>query len=190
MAKYEDKLLDHNFDGIQEYDNPLPGWWVYLFIFTMIWGGLYLFYYHISGEGPSSSEEYAQEIREYKTEFAALIAAEQNVDWDNPDFKVFTESAKLQKGEDLYKKNCVSCHGALGEGGIGPNLTDPNWIHGGGMNNISRTIAKGVPEKGMLSWKNTMKKDDILSIASFVLTLEGTNPPNGKAPQGDVWSGE
>ncbi|ROL59346.1 cytochrome oxidase subunit III, partial [Bacteroidetes/Chlorobi group bacterium ChocPot_Mid] len=86
--------------------------------------------------------------------------------------------------------NCAACHGAMGEGGIGPNLPDNYWIHGNGINNIAKTIALGVPEKGMISWKATFKSNDILALASYVMSLHGTNPPNPKAPQGDLYEGK
>jgi len=187
MAKIEDKLLDHNFDGIQEYDNPLPPWWVYLFVLSIIWGGVYFFYYHISGLGPSSKDEYAQEIKDYETKYASLIKAENSVDWNNPNFEPVTDKAKIDKAKSLFLKNCVACHGNAGEGGIGPNLTDDYWIHGNTINDIAKTIALGVPEKGMITWKTSLKKDDIVSLASFILTLRGTNPPNQKAPQGNLY---
>ena len=186
MAEVEDKLLEHHYDGIQEYDNPLPPWWVYLFVVSIIWAGVYVFYYHLTGIGPGSDAEYVQEIDEYNTQFASLIAAEASVNWNEPNFEVITDNAKIEKAKALYVANCVACHGAMGEGGIGPNFTDDYWIHGNGVNNIAKTIALGVPEKGMISWKVSLKANDIVSLASYVMSLHGTNPPNAKPPQGDL----
>ncbi|MFA7626029.1 MAG: c-type cytochrome, partial [Candidatus Kapaibacterium sp.] len=87
----------------------------------------------------------------------------------------------------IFKTNCVSCHGAVGEGGIGPNLTDEFFIHGGGMKNVMDVIINGVPEKGMISWKPLLKPEEIQKVASYVMTLTGSNPPNAKAPQGEKW---
>lgn len=187
MTEAEDKLLDDNYDGIQEYNNPLPPWWVYMFVLSIIWSGIYIFYYHISGMGPNSSEEYIAEVNEYQTKFASIIQSETNVDWNSPNFEIVTDNAKLEKAKALFAANCVACHGQLGEGGIGPNLTDNYWIHGNTINDIARTIALGVPEKGMISWKNTFKANDIIALASYVLSLKGTNPPNAKAPQGNLY---
>lgn len=187
MFDVEDKLIDHSYDGIQEYDNPLPPWWVYLFVVTVIWAAIYLFYYNLTGIGPSSEEEYLAEVEEYNKKYAAVLAAEASVDWNAPDFELVSDQGKLDKAKNLYTANCAACHGALGEGGIGPNLTDDYWIHGPGINNIARIIALGVPEKGMIPWKNTFKSTDIVSLASYVITLHGTNPPNAKAPQGDLY---
>jgi cytochrome c oxidase cbb3-type subunit 3 len=187
MAQYEDKLLEHAHDGIQEYDNPLPPWWVYLFVITVIWGGLYIFYYHIAGVGPGSTDEYATELKDYQTKFASTIASESGVNWNEPNFELVTDKVQLATAQKLFVTNCVSCHLAQGQGAIGPNLTDNYWIHGGGMNNIAKTIALGVPEKGMITWKNSLKKTEILALASYIISLQGTNPPNPKPPQGDLY---
>lgn len=187
MPQEEDKLLEHNYDGIEEFDNPLPPWWVYMFIISIIWSGIYIFYYHISGMGPSSSEEYLTEIEEFKAKFSSVLATETSIDWNAPNFEVVTDNSKLEKAKSLFVANCAACHGQLGEGGIGPNLTDKYWIHGNGINNIAKTIALGVPEKGMISWKNTLKPNDIQALASYIISLQGTNPPNAKAPQGNLY---
>ena len=187
MAEIEDKLLEHSFDGIQEYDNPLPPWWVYLFVGTIIWAGLYLFYYTITGTGPGQAAEYTSEVKDYQAKFANELSAEAGVDWNKPNFEVVTDQGQLDMAKTLFSKNCVSCHGAEGQGGIGPNFTDEYWIHGGGINNIAKTIAFGVPEKGMITWKTTLKKNEILALASYIISLKGTNPPNPKAPQGDKY---
>jgi len=187
MFNVEDKLMDHSYDGIQEYDNPLPPWWNYLFALCIIWAGLYLFYYELTGIGPSSTEEYLAEVEEYNTKYADIIAAEASINWNEPSFELVSDGGKLEKAGSSYAANCASCHGALGEGGIGPNLTDDYWIHGNGVNNIAKTIAIGVPEKGMIPWKNTFKANDIAALASYVISLHGTNPANAKPPQGDLY---
>ncbi len=100
-------------------------------------------------------------------------------------YKPLTDQASLAKGKEIFQKNCVSCHGPQGQGLIGPNLTDDYWIHGAGMSNVVHTIIEGVPAKGMISWRGVLKEDEILQVASYILTLHGTNPPNPKAPQGE-----
>jgi len=96
-----------------------------------------------------------------------------------------TDEASLAGGKEIWVKNCVSCHGQGGEGGIGPNLTDDYWLHGAGMSNVAHIIKVGVPAKGMIPWESTLKEKGVLEVASYILTLHGTNPPNGKAPQGE-----
>ena len=188
MLNVEDKLSDHEYDGIQEYDNPMPRWWVYLFLISIIWAGLYFYYYHIGGMGPGSEQEYISETAEYKEKFAAILAAEANINWEEPDFEAVADAASINSAKALFLKNCASCHNKDGGGGIGPNLTDEYWIHGGSFNNIVSIIALGVAEKGMIPWKTSLKKDDIIALASYIQTLSGTNPPNAKAPQGDIYS--
>lgn len=96
-----------------------------------------------------------------------------------------TDKASISQGKQIFMKNCVACHGKLGEGGIGPNLTDEYWLHGAGMSNIMHTIKVGVPAKGMISWRAVLNEDQITKVASYVMTLYGTNPPKAKKPQGE-----
>lgn len=100
-------------------------------------------------------------------------------------YTALTDKASLVKGKQIFMKNCATCHGKLGEGGIGPNLTDAYWLHGGSIDDIVHTIKVGVPAKGMISWQPVLKEDQILQVASYILTLYGTNPPNAKKPQGE-----
>ncbi len=179
-------LSHHDFDGIRELDNSLPPWWLNLFILTVIWAGLYMYYYHWGGNGPSSAQEYEMAVERAKKEQAvALAGMGQQVDESN--VEVLTESADLSEGELIFKNLCVACHGPSGEGTVGPNMTDEYWLHGGGIKNIFKTVKYGVPEKGMISWQSQLTPKDMQKVASYILTLQGTNPPNGKAPQGEIW---
>lgn len=184
MSKEKDKLLDHIYDGIQEYDNPLPPWWLWLFILTVIWSVFYFFVYDVANISENKQIQlYEKEVSDFekvkseggKAESLTLVDA---------DFVVTTDAAVIDLGKQLYIKNCVACHMTNGEGGIGPNLTDNFWIHGGSFKEIALTIANGVPEKGMTTWKGILKKNEILAVANFVWSMNGTNPPNAKAPQG------
>ncbi|MGB5107353.1 MAG: cbb3-type cytochrome c oxidase N-terminal domain-containing protein [Candidatus Zixiibacteriota bacterium] len=104
---------------------------------------------------------------------------------DEPEHLALTDPAEVASGAAIFKQRCVQCHGAFGEGGIGPNLTDQYWLHGAGMNNVVKTVKFGVPAKGMIAWRGFITQEEILKVASYVLTLQGTNPPNPKAPQGN-----
>lgn len=182
MAKEKDKLFEHNYDGIHEYNNPLPGWWLILFILTIAWAILYFMYYHIIGAGMTTAQEYQAEMKEAgKTVKAASLV------FSPDELTPKSDAQLLSTGKKVFTEKCVACHGASGEGGIGPNLTDDYWIHGGTFENILTTISNGVPEKGMLTWKNLLKKDEILDVASYIYTLYGTNPPNAKKPQGELF---
>ena len=100
---------------------------------------------------------------------------------------VLTDEASLVAGAQLYKASCAVCHGQQGQGGIGPNMTDQYWIHGGSMDDIVYTINVGVPAKGMIPWDKTLSKDKIHQVASFIYAMEGTNPPTPKAPEGEIY---
>jgi cytochrome c oxidase cbb3-type subunit III len=215
--KYEDNLLDHNYDGIQELDNNLPPWWLNLFFITIIWGIIYFFYYHVFDAGNLQEAEYKAEMgyvideqgssifKGYSSPFADKDGSnsakqpsqpaetvtktdEQPVQEALPEVKyeLVTDAARLENGRKVFTTNCVPCHGALGEGGIGPNFTDSYWINGdGSINAIVHVIQTGVPIKGMISWKPLLPEKDIEDVASYVYNLRGTNPPNPKAPQGE-----
>lgn len=182
----KDVLLDHNYDGIQELDNSLPPWWLAMFYITIAIGVVYMGYYHFGGEGLSSAEEYElsmiqaeEEIKAYRASLGETI--------DETNVTVVTDQAALDLGKTLYNTNCVACHGLAGEGGVGPNLTDEYWIHGGDIQSIFATIKYGVVEKGMISWKSQLRPADMQKISSYILTFQGTNPPNGKEPQGEKY---
>jgi cytochrome c oxidase cbb3-type subunit 3 len=175
-------LLDHDYDGIQELDNMLPPWWVALFYITIAFGGIYWWYYHIRGDGNIMEQEYKMELVQ-ATEDLKLMANRV----DETSVKLLTEPDKLKSGEAIFIKNCVACHGKLGEGGVGPNLTDAYWLHGGDIQSVFKTIKYGVPEKGMIPWQAQLSPSQIQEVASYIeKTLAGTNVPNGKAPQGEL----
>jgi len=172
---------NHDFDGIQEYDNDLPPWWKYMFYVTIVFAVGYMLHYHVFQTGALQTEEYEMEMQQ-----AALIAA-QNVEDPNAvtDYEVLTDAAALESGKVIYLQNCAACHGQAGEGTVGPNLTDEYWLHGGEVNEIFKTVKFGVPSKGMVPWQGKLTKDQILEVSSYILSLQGSNPANGKEPQGE-----
>lgn len=186
VEKEKDILLDHNYDGIRELDNVLPPWWVAMFWICVFYGFGYLSYYHIWDKGLSSREEYAAEV-EYAEVQVAQFLAKQADQVDENNVAIVEDDNKLALGEAVYLANCAACHGQKGEGGIGPNMTDKYWIHGGHINDLFKTIKYGVPAKGMIAWKSQLRPSDIQNVASYILTMQGTNPPNGKAPQGELY---
>lgn len=123
--------------------------------------------------------------------YAAIDTKESDADAANnpetaePEIEALTDANSLASGHSVFSANCASCHGKDGQGGIGPNLTDDYWIHGAGMNNVVKIINVGVPSKGMISWSRTLNQDQIMQVASYILTLRGANPDNAKAPQGE-----
>lgn len=179
---------DHNYDGIIELDNSLPPWWVYMFYATIIFSVGYIFYYHFAG-GPNQLAEYESAIEKAKIEKVAMLKkTASNVDENT--VTILADATDISKGKSSFITKCAACHGQNGEGGVGPNLTDEFWIHGGGIKNIFKTIKYGVQEKGMIAWQAQMQPTEMQQVASFILTLQGTKPANGKAPQGDLYKEE
>ena len=182
----EDVLMHHEYDGIRELNNVLPPWWLWLFYGTIIWGVVYLVNVHILGVMPLQADEYEQEMAQAKEDVAAYLAQFSNL-VDESNVTAVTDETTLASGESIYKQFCVACHGANGEGGVGPNMTDAYWIHGGGIKNVFKTIKYGVPQKGMISWQSQLKPSEMQAVASYILTMQGTDPPNQKEPQGEIW---
>ncbi|QEK51259.1 c-type cytochrome [Pedobacter aquae] len=184
LSEEKDMMIDHDYDGIQELDNPTPGWFMYLFYATIAFAFVYILNFHVFNLGKLQDEEYAIEVKEAETAKAAFLAQSAN-NVDENTVALSTDAGVIAEGKALYTKNCVACHGANGEGTVGPNLTDDYWIHGGKINNVFKTIKYGVPEKGMVSWEKQLTPKQISDVANYIKSLAGTNPPNGKEPQGD-----
>ena len=186
MEREGDITFHHDYDGIRELDNHLPPWWVNMFVLCCIWALGYMWYYHWGGGGPSQAEEYDTEVAAAKKQMSAALAGKANA-IDESNVVALTDPEALAQGELIYKSVCVACHGPKGEGTVGPNFTDEYWIHGGGIKNVFKTIKYGVPDKGMIAWAAQLKPVDMQKVASYILSLKGTNPPNPKAPQGEIW---
>ena len=178
-------LLDHNYDGIQELDNNLPRWWVWLFYITIIFAAVYLIYYHVTRSGNLQAAEYDQEMKagqELKT--AAMGKFESSI----PALAPAADAAVLDRGRQTYAKFCAPCHRADGGGLVGPNLTDDYWIHGSNYVDTEKVIWDGVPAKGMITWKTILNPDEIQSVASYIYTLRGAKlatpgkPPENQTP--------
>ena len=179
-------LKGHEFDGIRELDNKLPRWWVYLFYATIIFSIVYMLGYHVTKWWPLQDEEYKNEM-----------AVQAEIKKLNPEPVIdlstlvpMTAPADLEAGHEIYKKICSVCHGQKGEGLIGPNFADQYWIHGDSTANtisikdLYKVVINGVIEKGMLSYKDQLTPTQIQQVLSYILTFQGTNPPNPKPAQG------
>lgn len=175
-------LGGEEYDGIQELDNPLPPWLKYIFYITIIVAFSYmtrLVVFHDDSIVQKNEYYYEMTAAKAKTEVAATEEAKKEAT-SAPE----TPEQMKAAGKVIFEKNCVVCHGKFGEGLVGPNLTDDYWIHGGRPEDLKKTITDGVLDKGMLSFKSQLSNKQIDQVVAFVLSLQGTNPPNPKAPQG------
>ncbi len=177
-------FTDHVYDGIQEYDNPLPGWWSALFAGSFVFAFFYFVYYYM-GEGPSREEEYDgqaaevmnlrfAEIGELTPDRATILEYMNKPEW-------------LAAGRATFNANCVSCHGKNAEGNVGPNLTDDSWKNVTNVEDIARVIANGAANGSMPAWRNRLSHvNQIVLTAAYVASLRGSKPAGGKAPEGAV----
>ena len=184
-----DVMLDHDYDGIKELDNVLPPWWVGLFYITAIFAVVYMVRFHVIKDYTQEEEfQREMEIARVEVEKYKLTAPDM---LDKESVVLLTDAASLAQGKSIYDINCVACHKPDGGGSIGPNLTDEYWILGGGIKNVFNVIMEGGRDgKGMVSWKSIIKPADIQKVSSYVMTLQGTNPPDAKEPEGDKWVDE
>jgi cytochrome c oxidase cbb3-type subunit 3 len=180
----EPLLLDHNYDGIQELDNNLPRWWVWLFYITIIFAALYLLYFHVLHLGDLQAAEYDKEMKIGNAlKGAAMTKFESGI----PALTPSTDPAVLDDGRQIFAKFCAPCHRADGGGLVGPNLTDNYWIHGSTFADNVTVIWNGVPAKGMITWKTILKPDEIYAVASYIYTLRGAKLATpGKPPENQV----
>jgi len=186
ISKEKEIDLGHDYDGIRELDNRLPPWWLGLMYGSIVFAFVYMYYYHWSDTDWSSTQEYEMAmVQAEKEKRAYLLQVANSVDESNVEF--LEDEASLAAGETIFLSKCASCHGQLGEGGVGPNFTDPYWIHGGSISDIFSTIKYGVPEKGMISWQSQLRPKNMQQVASFIKTLQGTNPPNQKEKEGTLY---
>lgn len=170
----------HEYDGIQEYDNQLPTWWLYTLYGAMVFAVGYWFTYHVFQGADLPMQAYRKEIA------AAAEREGKSVVLTSPELVALSKDLTLVKdGEKLFSTTCAACHGPKAGGTIGPNLTDEFWIHGGAPTKIYGTIHDGVLAKGMPAWGAQLGNAQVQSVTAYVLTLRNTNVPGGKVPQGD-----
>ena len=176
-----DKILDHNYDGIQEYDNPMPGWWVWLFNLSILFAIPYIMWYHM-GDGSSIHDHYEAELAEQS---ARLVAEYGELVPDQATLVSYmTDENGLRYAHGLFQAKCATCHSADASGGTGPNLTDDHWINVTTLEDIADVIING--RKGtMPAWKDQYTTTEIVLLSSYVASLRA-NPRPGKSPEADA----
>lgn len=181
-----DQLLQgHEFDGIRELDNQLPPWLKYLFYASIVFAASYLTLVFVF------EDDRVIQAKEYQKEMAAYIEEEETAEEDEQATPVErTQEEIMASGEATFSKICSVCHGKFGEGLVGPNFTDEYWIHGGSREDMHEVIVTGVIEKGMISYKNLLSERQIQDVITYIKSLQGTNPPNQKAPEGEKYDPE
>lgn len=186
LEQEADLDLGHNYDGIRELDNRLPPWWIYGFYATILFAGIYLWRYHVSHKAPLSKEEY--EIAVQKADQKVQEYLKQKGDVVDENTVTMLGTTDITEGKRMFQVTCVACHNEGGAGNVGPNLTDDYWIHGGDIKSVFKTIKYGI--NAMPTWQNAYSNKQIAQLASYVKSLHGTNPPNAKAPQGELFKEE
>lgn len=176
----QDPKVVHVYDDIEEEDNRLPNWWLFILFATIVFSFGYWFVYHTAKLRPLPGESYSQAVEAI---VAARIAA--NPASAEALLALSRDPEALAVGAEVFRTTCAACHGPNGEGIIGPNLTDRNWIHSPDPEEILRGVREGYPTKGMPAWEPIIGPERSLRAAAYVLTLKGKNVA-GKAPQGDI----
>jgi len=185
MAEFEDKVL-HELDGIKEYDNAMPGWLMAIWWGSLIFSAAYLIFFALNfGEGTMEAE-YRGATEQAVTAVDAYFAANPLVPPSPAELLAGAKDpAVLETGRSRFTRTCAACHGASAQGLIGPNLTDDRWIHGGTVEQIFQSVAKGWPAKGMPPWGRVVKPEELAALVSYVRSIQGSNPPNARAPEGE-----
>ncbi len=180
-------IAGHRYDGIQEYDNPMPGWWVWLFIGTIVFSGVYVAGLHFFGFIDSYQDDLAGRRQEIAVTRAAYEQANPTFEADETSLAQFVaDEAAADAGKAHYATYCASCHGDAGQGLIGPNLTDDYWIHGGRNTDIFEVLTVGVAAKGMPAWDAVLSGEQRAQVIAFIRTLGGTQPAGAKQPEGEL----
>jgi cytochrome c oxidase cbb3-type subunit III len=181
--RYTDPLLDHEYDGIREFDNPMPGWWKTIFWRSFYFAIGYFFHFHISQNGDSVAEAYELDVAAAREREAKELMGETIT--EEGIAGLMSNTALMADAQKTFVQRCAQCHGANAEGKIGPNLTDNFWLHGDGtLMGFMKIITEGVPAKGMPPWGRQLRPVEISKLAAFIGTLRGTNVPGPKGPEG------
>ncbi|HUJ56934.1 MAG TPA: cbb3-type cytochrome c oxidase N-terminal domain-containing protein [Kofleriaceae bacterium] len=185
-AKSDDRyLLSHDYDGIQEYDNPLPAWWIATFYGTILFAAVYLIGFHVAHWGHTPAEKYRAALAEYQTKREAREAADLASVSETILATDAADAGVVERGREIFQTRCATCHAPDGRGLIGPNLTDDYQLHGSSRLDIYKTVHGGAPGTAMPAWGEQLASDDVVAVVAYAITLRNTNAPGGKAAQGN-----
>ena len=184
----KDQVIEgHKNDGIQEYDNPMPRWWTGIFLLTIVFSVVYFLGMHVFGVIDTYDDDLAESTQELEAVRAAYAAAMPTFEVDDASLEeAIRDPAMAASGKAHFAAYCIACHGDLGQGSIGPNLTDDYWIHGARNAEIFDVISKGVLDKGMAPWESVLQPHERAELLAFIRSIQGTNPPGAKEPQGEL----
>lgn len=173
----------HDYDGIRELDNRMPPFLKYIFYLSIVFASAYLMLVFVFKDDSILQEA------EYQKEMAALQKQQEQPEEAAPaTVKERSNEEMMAAGKETFDKICSVCHGKFGEGLVGPNMTDKYWIHGGSFEDQKKIVLDGVIEKGMISYKSQLSPRQIDDVLHYIASLQGSNPPNAKAPQGEEYS--
>ncbi|MEO8184186.1 MAG: cbb3-type cytochrome c oxidase N-terminal domain-containing protein [Deltaproteobacteria bacterium] len=176
-------LTSHSYDGIQEYDNPMPAWWRRVFWATFVFSLGYFVHFHLTGNGASAEQSYSEDMRELREQKAAQSLGEKVT--EEALMRLMNDATLMRDARTVFLARCVQCHAAQGQGNIGPNLTDDYWLNGGGkLEDLYEIVSNGRTQKGMPNWSQKLRPLELAQVAAYVGTLRHTNVP-GRAPQGN-----
>lgn len=178
------EVMDHEYDGIQEYDNPTPGWWHLIFMGTVLFSIPYFIYYETNQDAPSTLEAYqedkAEQVRRQFAQLGALSPDEPTI------LRMMKEEKWMGMARTLFATNCQQCHGALGQGLVGPNMTDDHYKNLKTLAEIPKVIAGGAAGGAMPPWKGKLNDNQIVLLSSYVASLRGKNLPSTRPAEGEV----
>jgi len=177
-----DPLTGHEYDGIAEYDNPMPTWWRRIFWATFFFSIGYYVHFQLTGNGASVEQTYAADMQAQREKMAAAALGQQ-ID-ETALARLMADPLMMKDAAAIFKVRCMQCHADRGQGNIGPNLTDDHWIYGvGQLTELFEVVTNGRPLKGMPTWSKTLRPVEVAQVAAYVGTLRNTNVP-GRPPQG------
>jgi cytochrome c oxidase cbb3-type subunit III len=183
----EPKILDHEYDGIQEFDNPTPGWWHMIFYASVLFSVFYFIFFEWSSMRWSVHDTWkSAQVAEFKRVFGK----EGELNPDEPTIiRMMGRPDMLAIAEGIFQGNCASCHakdGGAAGGMAGVNLTDDHYKNVKQLTDLYTIIAKGANNGAMPAWENRLSKNERIIVAAYAASLRGkTSAPGSKGPEGE-----